>query len=44
MRHLIKNFEKFSNKQELNEISSDTFKSAINISRDRELIGRHSGI
>jgi hypothetical protein len=36
----VKNFNQFVNEQKLNEISSDTFKSAINVSKERDLIGR----
>lgn len=36
----VKNFKQFVNEQKLNEISSDTFKSAINVSKERGLIGR----
>jgi hypothetical protein len=36
----VKNFKQFVNEQKLNEISSDTFKSAINVSKERDLIGR----
>ena len=31
----VKNFKQFVNEQKLNEISSDTFKSAINVSKER---------
>lgn len=31
----VKNFEQFLNEQKLNEISSDSFKSAINVSKER---------
>ena len=31
----VKNFKQFVNEEKLNEISSDTFKSAINVSKER---------
>jgi len=36
----IMNLKQFVNERHLNEISSDTFKSAINVSKERGLIGR----
>jgi hypothetical protein len=40
MINVIKKFVQFVNEQKLNEISSDTFKSAINISKERGTNGR----
>ena len=41
LRSFIKTtLREFLNEQKLNEISSDTFKSAINVSKERDLIGR----
>jgi hypothetical protein len=35
IRKMIKNFKQFVNEQKVNEISSNTFKSAINVSKER---------